>query len=204
MEYYKDNRWQLLTSEKMAFSNVQEGTEMIARISSNQAGRVPSEPYQLVLGSYPVLSKYDLLDEPGVVRIQGGRTEPQWLATQAYKQARLEVKFTDSQGTPLEGAEVFFKLKFENGHIPEISRVLISDAKGVASQIIELGKCEGGKQAGDFVDKNKGFNTWRSHYEVGVYVIVNALLGTPDKAPHVFYLGHICKQKLIKTVRPRN
>ncbi|MEO6677768.1 MAG: hypothetical protein ABIO21_10360, partial [Pseudomonas sp.] len=66
-----------------------------------------------------MLQRYDLHDEPGVIRIPSGRTEPGWLATQVYKEALLEVKFTDTKGTALEGAIADFLLRMDKHEIKE-------------------------------------------------------------------------------------
>lgn len=201
-EYYENGQWNAQNMESKVFSNLAPGAEVIIRVTPRNPANKANIAYALNFGSNPVLKKYDLHDEPGVIRIPSGYTSPSWLATQAYKEVLLEVKFTDSKDAPLEGGLAYFALSFDSKKPIELS--LVSDRNGSASQRIELGRCYGGKQALDFVHKQKGFNTWRSHYQVGAYVILNRSLGTPASKPHVFYLGHICTQKLVHTVRPRN
>jgi hypothetical protein len=124
------------------------------------------------------------------------------LATQAYKEVLLEVKFTDTEGAPLEGGLAYFRLSF--GEQAPFQLDLVSDGNGSASQRIDLGRCYGGNQAQDFVHKQRGFNTWRSYYQVGGYFVSNRSSGKNSTTPHLFHLGHICEQKLVQTVRPRN
>lgn len=204
IEYYHAEKWQTLTFEKQVFEGLEAGSQVIVRIVPAVPTVVPEQPYKIVFGSYPVLVKYDLHDEPGLVRIPGGRTIPGWLATQAYKETRLEVEFKDAKGTPLEGAAALLYIEFKNKDVAKIVRQFFSDKDGKISQVINLGQCYGGLQADEFVDKNRGFNTWSSRYEPGAYFVGNALLGTPEKNPHTFYIGHICSQRLIKTIPPKN
>lgn len=203
IEYRENDEWKQLTSEEVVFSGLQPGHEMIVRVSPAVTGETPDGSYNLAFGSLPVL-KYDLHDEAGVIRIAGGRTVPAWLATQAYKQALLDVRFTDSKNAPLAGAVVNFSLGYHKQMRPAINFSLISDEKGQASKMVELGRCTGGYEAENFVHKQQGFNTWKSHYLVGGYSVSNALRSSKAKQPHVFFLGHICSQKLVKSVRPNN
>lgn len=203
IEYRENDEWKQLTSEEVVFSGLQPGHEMIVRVSPAVAGETPAGSYNLAFGSLPVL-KYDLHDEPGVIRISGGRTVPAWLATQAYKQALLDVRFTDSKNAPLAGAVAEFSLRYKENVRPEIRLSLLSDERGQASKMIEFGRCTGGDEAEEFVHKQQGFNTWKSHYLVAGYSASNALRSSTTVRPHVFFLGHICSQKLVKSVRPNN
>ncbi|BAP41221.1 putative uncharacterized protein [Pseudomonas sp. StFLB209] len=203
IEYRENDEWKQLTSEEVVFSGLQPGHEMIVRVSPAVPGEVPAGSYNLAFGSLPVL-KYDLHDEAGVIRISGGRTVPAWLATQAYKQALLDVRFTDSKNVPLAGGVAAFSLGYKEHVRPEIRFSLISDEKGQASKMVELGRCTGGYEAESFVHKQQGFNTWKSHYLVAGYSASNALRSSKAEQPHVFFLGHICSQKLVKSVRPNN
>ncbi len=203
VEYYENGNWVAHNLPSKVFSNLEPGAELIIRVTPGNHQHGASIPYSLNFGSYPVLQKYDLHDEPGVIRIPGGYSEPGWLATQVYKEALLEVKFTDTKGAPLEGGVAIFGLARGTEHAP-IKKILLSDKDGLASRKIELGRCHGGKQASDFVHKQQGFNTWRSYYLVGDYFIHNWLSGTAVNTAPIFKLGHICTQRLIHTVRPRN
>lgn len=103
---------------------------------------------------------------------------------------------------PLQGGVVALELSFGKGEM-SVTRVLVSGADGHASARIELGRCYGGHEAKDFVDKQKGFNTWKSWYRAGGYHIRNISLGVTAPKPHIFYIGHICTQRVQKTVAPR-
>jgi hypothetical protein len=203
VEYYEKGDWHVQNLETKVFSNLAPGAEVIIRITPRDPASKANISYALNFGSYPVLKKYDLHDEPGVIRIPSGYTEPGWLATQAYKEVLLEVKFTDTKDAPLEGGLAYFRLLFDKDS-GAVRHTLVSDADGSASRRVELGRCSGGKQARDFVHKQRGFDTWRSYYKVGDYSIQNLSLAATGKKPHTFQLGHICSQKLVQTVRPRN
>jgi hypothetical protein len=203
VEYYENGEWRTQNMETKVFSNLKPEAEVIIRVMPRHPENGTDISYSLNFGSWPVLKKYDLHDEPGVIRIPSGYTEPGWLATQVYKEALLEVKFEDTKGASLEGGMAFFRLSFGIETAP-VELHLISDANGLASKRIELGRCHGGKEAQDFVDKHMGFNTWRSHYIVGGYFVQNSSSATMTTPPHLFHLGHICSQRLVQTVRPRN
>ncbi|WP_431194226.1 hypothetical protein [Pseudomonas viridiflava] len=203
VEYYENGNWVAHNLPSKVFSNLEPGAELIIRVTPGNQQHGTSIPYSLNFGSYPVLKKYDLHDEPGVIRIPSGYSEPGWLATQVYKEALLEVKFTDTKGAPLEGGVALFVLKYKEDNATA-QLLLTSDTNGLASRKVELGRCDGGTEALDFVDKHLGFNTWRSYYKVAVYAIGNNSAGNTVNAPHTFTLGHICTQRLIQTVRPRN
>ncbi|WP_122663715.1 hypothetical protein [Pseudomonas viridiflava] len=202
VEYYENGNWVAHNLPSKVFSNLEPGAELIIRVTPGNQQHGASIPYSLSFGSYPVLKKYDLHDEPGVIRIPSGYSEPGWLATQLYKEALLEVKFTDTKDAPLEGGEAVFVLKFEAEEA--IMLRLFSNADGAASGQIKLGRCYGGAQAQDFVDKQRGFNTWRSFYKAGGYFVHNQSLGNTTATPHWFNLGHICTQTVVRTIPPRN
>jgi hypothetical protein len=112
----------------------------------------------------------------------------------------LEVQFTDTAGAPLEGGVASFVIGFEGNYRPLINVPLSSDEEGKALRLVDLGKCEGGNEARDFVDYSKGYNnTWRTQYRVGQYVVVNELAGKALSASYA--LGHICHQRLISSKR---
>ncbi len=203
VEYYENGEWVVQTQSVKVFSNLAPGADIIIRVTPGNPNNAIPVNYTLAFGSYPVLQKYDLHDEPGVIRMPVGRTVPGWLATQIYREALLEVKFTDTKGAPLRGGVAYFQLEFDENSNP-ITDVLISDERGSASKKIELGRCYGGRQAADFVHNQRGFNTWRSYYRVGTYTLINLFLGNAQPRPHEFSLGHICTQTVLQTVRPRN
>jgi hypothetical protein len=203
VEYYENGGWVIQTQSAKVFSNLAPGAEIIIRVTPRNPDNNQPINYALAFGSYPVLQKYDLHDEPGVIRIPVGHTVPDWLATQIYREALLEVRFTDTKGAPLRGGVAYFQLRFDKDSNP-ITDVLISDQSGSASKKIELGRCYGGRQAADFVHNQRGFNTWRSYYRVGTYALINVFLGNAQPRPHEFSLGHICTQTVLQTVRPRN
>ncbi len=201
VEYYENGGWVVQTQSAKVFSNLPPGADIIIRVTPRNPNNAIPVNYTLAFGSYPVLQKYDLHDEPGVIRMPVGRTVPGWLATQIYKEALLEVKFTDTKGAPLQGGLAIFLLHFKENK-RTIERNLISGADGSASQQIDIGRCDGGFEALEFEHVQRGFNTWKTHYKVGGYYVMNALSGN-DKL-HLFHLGHICSQKVQKTVPFRN
>ncbi|WP_032703159.1 hypothetical protein [Pseudomonas syringae] len=201
-EYYEKGEWVAQTLETKVFKDLAPGAEVIIRVTPRNSlvgGRLP---YTFRLGSYPVLKNYELLDEPGVIRISSGYTNPGWLATQIYKEAIFEARFTDTKGAPLEGGMAILDLSFGKGE-PSIEHVVTSNADGFVSQRIEFGRCYGGVEAQDFVHTQRGFNTWRSHYRVAGYTVHNFSLGPMTATPHIFYMGHICTQTVLRTVAPR-
>jgi hypothetical protein len=201
VEYYENGDWVAQTLSTKVFSNLAPGAEIIIRVTPRTPNNAYPVNYALAFGSYPVLQKYDLHDEPGVIRIPVGHTVPDWLATQIYKEALLEVKFTDTKGAPLAGALAVFLLRFNEDDLT-IGRNLISGPDGAASQLIDIGRCDGGYEALEFEHVQRGFNTWKTHYKVGGYYVMNALSG--DDKLRQFYLGHICSQKVQKTIPFRN
>lgn len=202
VEYIVDGEWHPLNFRNKIFKDLKPGTDVIIRVSSKTGLISDAMPYVITFGSYPVMKKYDLLDEPGVLRIPSGYTEPGWLATQIYKEAELKVEFTDTKGAPLKGGIAVFELSFGKNERKE-TRTLVSGADGSATERINLGACYGGAEAMEFTDKDRGFNTWNSWYKVGRYYFGNFMLGTAAPRPHVYYLGHICTQKVQRTVAPR-
>lgn len=203
VDYYQDGEWHTENMKTKVFTGLKTEAEVIIRVMPRHPEKRTNIAYSLNFGSYPVLKKYDLHDEPGVIRIPSGYTEPGWLATQVYKEALLEVKFEDTKGAPLEGGVALFGLTRGKEYEP-IRHILYSDANGMASRKVVLGRCDGGKVAQDFVHSQQGFNTWRSHYIVGDYFTHNFLSGKAINTSHTFQLGHICKQQLVQTIRPRN
>lgn len=202
VEYTVSGEWAPLNFRNKVLKDLQVGDNVIIRVSPRPNTLANEIPYTVSFGSYPVMKKYDLLDEPGVLRIPSGYTVPDWLATQIYKEAVLNVEFSDTKGAPLKGGIAVFELSFGKNEKSE-TRVLISGADGTASERIHLGACYGGYEAKEFTDKNRGFNTWKSWYRVGGYHVRNILLETAPPNPHRFYLGHICTQRVQKTVAPR-
>nr|WP_241000194.1 hypothetical protein [Pseudomonas viridiflava] len=203
VEYYENKEWVVQRTATKVFSNLSPGASVIVRITAGHQV-IPNEiAYSLVLGSYPVLKSFDLFDEPGVIRIPSGYTEPNWLATQVYREALLEVRFTDTKGVALEGGVANFGLTFGPDE-KNMKGAFISDANGVISKRIEFGRCHGGQQAKDFVHRQMGFNTWRSYYQVARYFVTNSYLSPSPEMSDWFYLGHICDQTVLKTVAPKN
>ncbi|KTB64535.1 hypothetical protein AO067_16230 [Pseudomonas viridiflava ICMP 13104] len=201
-EYYENGEWVAQTLETKVFTKLDAGAEVIVRVMPRKSLVANELPYTVRLGSYPVMESYDLLDEPGVLRIPGGHTKPEWLATQIYKEAVFEAKFADTKNTPLEGGIASLVMSFGENE-PTITHHSISDASGVASRLIEFGRCDGGVEALDFVDKQMGFNTWRSLYNVAGYFVQNSSLGPLKTTPRIVFMGHICKQTVLRTVAPR-
>lgn len=191
--------WELITDRgPNTLKNLMPGEEIIIRVTHNPAAAFGEGQYSLVFGSYPVLKNFELKGEEDVLRIPYGYAHPAWLPAQAYKDATLEAQFTDTTGAPLEGGIGRFVLGFNEGYKPSISILLFSDKDGKALNMIELGRCEGGNEANDFVDYSRGYNnTWRTHYRVGQYAVVNELAGKTLSAQYT--LGHICHQRLISS-----
>lgn len=202
VEYNVKGDWETLNFRSKVFKGLSSGANVIVRVTPRVSEVRDDIPYVLTFGSYPVMKRYDLLDEPGVLRIPSGYTVPNWLATQIYKETVLEIEFVDTKGAPLKGGFALLELSYGK-HEKSIKRVLVSDAQGLASERIELGRCDGGYEAQQFVDKQMGFNTWRSWYKVAGYHVRNVSLGSLEPNPKVFYLGHICTQRVQKTVAPR-
>jgi hypothetical protein len=202
VEFYEKGEWNVQNSDIKVFSKLEPGAEIIVQVTPRSSLTQPNMPYSINFGSYPVLQDYNLHDEPGVIRIPSGRTEPAFLQTQVYKEALLDIKFTDTKGTPLEGGTAVLGLKHPEDQ-SSIRVVLVSDAGGVASRKIELGRCYGGFEAPEFVHRQRGFNTWKSHYKVGQYFVYNWSTTNAIQSPRWLYIGHICSQQVMQTVRPR-
>ena len=203
VEYHENGKWVMQTLSTKVFSSLAPGAEIIIRVTPRNPDNKQPVNYALAFGSYPVLQKYDLHDEPGVIRIPVGRTVPDWLATQVYKEALLEVKFTDTKGAPLKGGSAGIVLyDLENKRYT--THNLVSNADGSASQMIEFGRCDGGIEALDFEHRQMGFNSWKTFYKLHLYYVDNLLSGAPPVTPHIFYLGHICSQRVLKTTPYRN
>ncbi|RMQ99081.1 hypothetical protein ALP94_03263 [Pseudomonas savastanoi pv. glycinea] len=184
----------------IVLKNLKPGEEIIIRVTHNQAVAFSGGQYSLVFGSYPVLKDFDLNPEENVLRIPYGYSDPAWLPGQAHKQATAIVQFTDTTGAPLEGGIVAYGLKFGGGYRKDISGGLVSDVEGKASGLVEIGTCQGGDQARDFVDYRQGYNnTWRTNYRVERYYYLNYLAGGALSEKYNF--GHICHQRLISSKR---
>lgn len=94
-------------------------------------------------------------------------------------------------------------LSLKASRIRPVVEHVTSDEHGVATKVVNFDRCAGGHEAQDYVRYDHGVNTWRSYYYVGVYVFSNFLLGAQGnvEANKDFRLfGHICKQRLIKSV----
>jgi hypothetical protein len=201
VERHVGGAWTLVTDKGLnILKNLTQGEENIIRATHNQATAFEGGQYSMVFGTYPVLKQFDLKGEENVLRIPWGYGHPAWLPAQAHKDAMLEVQFTDTAGAPLEGGVASFVIGFEGNYRPLINVPLSSDEEGKALRLVDLGKCEGGNEARDFVDYSKGYNnTWRTQYRVGQYVVVNELAGKALSASYA--LGHICHQRLISSKR---
>lgn len=121
VEYYENGGWHTHNLETKVFSNLTPGAEVIIRVTPREQTNATNIAYTLNFGSYPVLKKYDLHGEPGVIRIPSGYSQPGWLATQVYKEALLEVTFTDTKGAPLEGGIAYFSLPLRRNPIKSVS-----------------------------------------------------------------------------------
>ncbi len=201
VERHVGGAWTLVTVKGISvLKNLKPGEEIIIRVTHNQAAAFNGGQYSLIFGSYPVLKDFDLKPEENVLRIPYGYSDPVWLPGQAHNQAKAMAQFTDTTGAPLEGAIVGYGLKFGGGYRKDISGGLVSDVEGKASGLVEIGPCQGGDQARDFVDYSQGYNnTWRTNYRVGEYYYLNFLAGGDLSEEYKF--GHICHQRLISSKR---
>ncbi|HEX8542510.1 MAG TPA: hypothetical protein VF671_12450 [Pseudomonas sp.] len=198
VERHVDGAWTLI-SGRNTLKGLKPGEEIILRVTHNQSTPFGGGEYSLVFGSYPVLKEFKFHDEEAVLRIPYGYAYPEWLPTQAYKQAKIEVQFTDTSGAPLEGAKAGFGLNFDGAYRESISFHLFSNVEGKASRRVEFGRCEGGTQARDFVEYSRGYNnTWRSYYRTGGYVVLNSMVGVTIN-PESYNLAHICRQQLVSS-----
>ncbi len=132
-EYYENGEWVTQTLETKVFTNLTPEAEVIVRITPRNPLVASTLPYTVRFGSYPVLKSYELLDEPGVIRIPSGYTNPDWLATQVYKEAVFEARFTDTKGSPLEGGMAILDLSFGQQE-PSIEHIAVSDANVLFSK----------------------------------------------------------------------
>lgn len=201
VEYRKgDGEWTLKRYKgPELFQSLQPGTTIEVRVSAVSGMTFEKTGYKLVFGSAPRMN-YDLHHEEGLLRVPYGRTEPPMLATQAIKQTLLEISFTDSKGTPLEGGVANFVLNIPTLPDPLLRRVT-SNSSGTYEELLEVGTCTGGKAASNFVHKNNGRNTWATRYQVGKYYAENVLLQELANKPHVYDFGHICKRTLVNWSR---
>lgn len=180
-------------------TSLQPGTQVDVRVSAVEGATADQIDYSLVLGSSPRMN-YDLHHEEGLLRVPYGFTKPELLATQAIKQALLEVTFTDSKGQPLEGGVVTFLLKLPE-RPDDIVKTLVSDASGKASELLKFEPCTGGDPANYFTHRSNGRNTWATRYKVGKYTATNTLLEELADKPHLYNFGHICKRTLVNWSR---
>ncbi len=201
VERHIDGAWTLITDKGInTLKNLKAGEEIIIRVTHHQATPFGAGQYSMVFGSYPILKKFDLQGEGNVLRIPYGYSEPAWLPGQAHKEASVMAQFTDSTGVPLEGGVVSYGLKLDGDDRENMTGTLISDNQGKASILLNIGTCQGGVQARDFVDYSQGYNnTWRTDYRVGHYVFQNFLAGSSVSAKYKF--GHVCDQRLISSTR---
>jgi len=157
VERHAGGAWVPVTVKGISvLKNLKPGEEIIIRVTHNQAVAFNGGQYSLVFGSYPVLKDFDLKGEENVLRIPYGYSIPEWLPGQAHKEATLKVLFTDTAGAPLEGGTATFVFRFNGDYKPLISFTLSSDQEGRALKPVELGRCEGGDEARDFVNYSKG------------------------------------------------
>ncbi|WP_110950113.1 hypothetical protein [Pseudomonas bohemica] len=203
IEYLDGEQWRRSPAGGLAFSGLKPGSEIMVRVSHKKTVPFTSRSYELIFGSYPVLKKFQLHDEMGVNRMPPGHTEPRFLWTQGYTGANLEAYFTDTTGAPLKGAVGRFNLNLEQSRLSTVHAILTSDSAGRVVKNIKFRRCSGGREARDHVSYYRGSNTWRSNYYSGTYTFSNHLLGDvaeleAAKASRTF--GHICKQRLIKSV----
>lgn len=204
VEYLTGDKWEELVGDSRIFSGLGANGSVIVRVMSKIDVPRTSAAYRLILGSYPVLKKYELHDEVGVNRIPTGHTQPSWFWTQGYTQANLEAYFTDSVGAPLKGAVGRFTLGLSESRLKPVVEEVVSNHQGKVKTSITFGRCTGGHEALDHVTYHLGTHTWRSYYYVGGYTFSNALLGPAadaDAAQDLRLFGHICRQQLIKTAR---
>ena len=203
LEYFDGVRWLEKPESEEKFSSLMPGTEVLVKVSHRQDVSFSGRPYHLAIGSYPVLKEFKFSDELGVNRIPPGHTEPSWIETQGYAQGILTARFTDSVGAPLKGAVGRFVLSLKESRIRPVVEHVTTDEHGVATKVVNFDRCAGGHEAQDYVRYDHGANTWRSYYHVGGYVFSNFLLGAQGnvEANKDFRLfGHICKQRLIKSI----
>ncbi len=139
---------------------------------------------------------YDLLNEKGILPISAFQQDVEaFLASQAFKEVTLEATFTDSKAYPLEGG--LLDLSLATGIGEGAGKTFSSDKNGKISQLIELGRCEGGWLAKDIYEQTgKTRLTWSTRYQKRNYSARNILAGRLEDKPHTFTLGHLCKRWL--------
>jgi len=202
VEYLAGDRWEVLVGDSKTFSGLGANGTVIVRVMNKMGVPRTSAPYRIILGSYPVLQKYEFKDEAYVNRIPTGHTEPSWFTTQGYTDGVLEASFTDSVGAPLRGALGRFVLSLKESGLRPVIQEVTSDENGKVSRLVTFDRCAGGREARDYITYNLGQNTWRSYYYTGGYIFTNVLLegaGGESTEQDVRSFGHICKQRLIKS-----
>jgi len=201
VERHVGGAWTLVTDKGLnILKNLTPGEEIILKVTHNQATAFGGGQYSMVFGSYPVLKEFEVKGEENVLRIPYGYSEPEWLPGQAHKEVTVTAEFTDTTGAPLEGGKANFSLEFDGGYRATINDSLFSGSEGKVSKVLEIGSCQGGAQARDFVDFRQGYNNkWRTNYRTGYYVFVNSLTRGSVSAEYNF--GHICHQRLISSTR---
>jgi hypothetical protein len=203
LEYFDGANWLKKPDSEDKFSSLMPGTDVLIRVVHKADAPFSGRPCHLAIGSYPVLKDFEFSDEIGVNRIPSCYTEPSWLWTQGYTQGILKARFTDSVGAPLKGAVGRFVLSLKESRIRSVVEEVTSDEHGVATKVVNFERCAGGHEARDYVSYNHGTNTWRSYYYVGGYVFSNFLLGAKGEVEankDLRLFGHICNQRLIKSV----
>ncbi|WP_122436580.1 fibronectin type III domain-containing protein [Pseudomonas viridiflava] len=176
-------------------SDLNPGSQVNVRVSAVDGANFESTKYRIVFGSFPHMN-YDLLNEKGILPISAFQQDVEaFLATQAFKEVTLEATFTDSKAYPLEGGLLDLSLATDIGE--GAGKTFSSDKNGKISQLIELGRCEGGWLAKDIYEQTgKTRLTWSTRYQKRNYSARNILAGRLEDKPHTFTLGHLCKRWL--------
>jgi hypothetical protein len=204
-EYFDKGGWNIKQlGGRYVFSEIKPGQALKIRLSQKQGlPFAQGQKYDIFFGSYPVLKKYALKDEAGVLKIPAGYSDLRWDTVQAYTDVTMEAFFTDTKNAPLEGAVARLKLELNESRIPLINSDAESDSAGRISQLVNMGRCVGGFEAKDFTRYDHGHNTWRTYYYKGSWLIYNRLLGNQsllESFPDQGTIGHICKHRLIRSV----
>ena len=199
VEYLEEGQWKALQSASKIFSGDGTHNELKVRVMHKKDLALAVQPYSVIMGSLPVLVKYELEDQHGVNRIPMGYTSPPFLMTQGYTYAFLEAHFTDSKGHPLKGASGVFELDLKESRIPKIVEQVTSNEAGRISKMISFGPCHGGRESGE-IKHYYGAGVWRSYYYVGSYTFRSqtfdpALAGAVSSKIRTF--GHICKHRKV-------
>ncbi|WP_122314529.1 hypothetical protein [Pseudomonas cichorii] len=188
--------------EEVLFS-LKPGQEVRVRLSQRRDfPYVANESYRLIFGSFPRLARVRLKDQPyGMARIPAGVSSLGQFSSQGISSLVLEVDMTDSTGKPLEGAAASLGIDLPQSTLPEIDDWVVSDASGKATKTIDIGRCVGGRDAGNFIDKHQAQSAWRSQYHEGSWIVINSF--APFDGPHApvpdrGQIGHICHQHLIR------